>query len=82
MAHALKYIHGLVISIAALPFVLICGVLFFVAFLAIYGAYMFAIITTFIYECPLAPKAERGERLKNPIAKFSEMIVNFPLSRV
>ena len=82
MKHALKYIHGLAVSIVSLPFVIASGVCFLVAFAFVYVAYAFAIATTFLYECPLAPKAEKDEDIKNPIAKFSEKIVNLSFTKV
>ena len=52
------------------------------AFALVYVAYAFAVVTTVLYECPLAPKAKKGEDIKNPIAKFSEKIVNLSFEKV
>ena len=82
MKHSLKYIHGLTVSIVSLPFVIVSGVCFLAAFALVYVAYAFAVVTTFLYECPLAPKAKKGENLKNPIAKFFEKIVNLSFKKV
>ena len=73
----LKYIHGLAVSIVSLPLVIASGVCLLAAFALGYAAYAFAVVTTFLYECPLAPKAKTGEDLNNPIAKFSEKTSTF-----
>lgn len=82
MKHVLKYIHGLAVSIVSLPLVIVSGVCFLAAFALVYVAYAFAVVTTVLYECPLAPKAKKGEDIKNPIAKFSEKIVNLSFEKV
>ena len=82
MKHVLKYIHGLAVSIVSLPFVVASVVCFLAAFVLVYVAYAFAVVTIVLYECPLAPKANKGENLKNPIAKFSEKIVNLSFEKV
>lgn len=82
MKHAMKYIHGLAISIVSIPFVFASCVCILAALALVHAAYAFALVTTFLYECPLAPKAKKGEDIKNPIAKVSEKVVNLSFKKV
>ena len=74
MKHYLKYVWGLGISAAALPLVLICGLLQLGA-LALLGI-IFALghLVAFVYEGPLAPKAQDGESLSNPLSRLASWI--------
>lgn len=82
MKHAMKYLHGLSISVVYIPFVFASCVCILAALALVHAAYAFSLVTTFLYECPLAPKANKGDDIQNPIAKFSEKIVNISFNKV
>lgn len=82
MKHTMKYLHGLAISIVSIPFAFASGVCILAALALVHAAYAFAIATTFLYECRLAPKAKKGDDIQNPIAKFSEKVVNLSFKKV
>ena len=82
MKHTMKYLHGLAISIVSIPVVFASCVCILAALALVHAAYAFAIATTFLYECRLAPKAKKGDDIQNPIAKFSEKVVNLSFKKV
>ena len=82
MKHTMKYLHGLAISIVSIQFVFASCVCIIATLALVHAAYAFALVTTFLYECRLAPKAKKGDDIQNPIAKFSEKVVNLSFKKV
>ena len=82
MGHTFRYLHGILISVLALPLVMLAGILFLCAFLFVLLNYAISSTVVFLYGSPLAPKVHNGENLRNPLARISEKIINLSFERV
>lgn len=75
MKHLVRYLWGWLISLVALPFVLLYTVMALLCMLFVGVAQGISYIILRIYEGPFAPRPRNGEKLTNPLSRLATWLV-------
>lgn len=75
MKHHVRYLWGWLISIVALPFVLLHAGMALLGMFFLGVAQGIAYIIIHIYEGPFAPRPRKGENLTNPLSRLATWLV-------